>query len=257
MQRMKTQKCRKLRRRSQFYLAPKTSNTTRWSSTFNMIKRFKETELILAEMKNEDCLKDVMLRPTQKHELDSLHRWLALLEKATLKLQQENLDMGQCRNLFDRIVVFFPETRRYLTPDAAIIHSPSFEIAVVKVLRQEEESLEEAERTALSKLLHPERFVNHCVDFDDIREPEDLSETDIHAICEGSVKKRRMNVSDYIDFSFIPPTSNIVERFFSRAGNVYDKERRSLTADHLEAVMFLMMNKCLWNGQMLDEIIKE
>ncbi|KAG7387153.1 hypothetical protein PHYPSEUDO_014673 [Phytophthora pseudosyringae] len=46
-----------------------------------------------------------------------------------------------------------------------------------------------------------------------------------------------------VDLRWVPPTSNDVERLFSRAGIVFSRLRRSLNPMTLETVMFLQYNR--------------
>ncbi|OWZ21678.1 hypothetical protein PHMEG_0003738 [Phytophthora megakarya] len=57
--------------------------------------------------------------------------------------------MAAVRVLFDRIIKMYPVTKEHLSPDARIVHSPSFERGVVKVATNRVESLSEDETTAL------------------------------------------------------------------------------------------------------------
>jgi hypothetical protein len=56
----------------------------------------------------------------------------------------------------------------------------------------------------------------------------------------------------------ILPTSNVVERLFSRANLVKTDHRKTMTAAYLDAVLFLRHNRERWNEQaqskgLLDE----
>ncbi|OWY97507.1 hypothetical protein PHMEG_00031944, partial [Phytophthora megakarya] len=65
------------------------------------------------------------------------------------KLQEDDLSMAAVRVLFDRIIEMYPVTKEHLSPDARIVHSPSFESGVVKVATNRVEALSEDETTAL------------------------------------------------------------------------------------------------------------
>ena len=51
----------------------------------------------------------------------------------------------------------------------------------------------------------------------------------------------------YEDLSFINPTSNIAERFFSVCKQIFSVDRRRLTPDHMEMLLVLKLNRGLWS----------
>ena len=62
------------------------------------------------------------------------------------------------------------------------------------------------------------------------------------------LKRRRLSTEthDYIDLSFIPPTSNIVERLFSVAKLLWRNQRASLLPITFEVILFLKANMNWW-----------
>lgn len=46
---------------------------------------------------------------------------------------------------------------------------------------------------------------------------------------------------------YIPPTSNVAERFFSQAGIVLSPLRQAMAPVQLENILFLKMNRRFWN----------
>ncbi|KAF1774318.1 hypothetical protein GQ600_19935 [Phytophthora cactorum] len=51
-----------------------------------------------------------------------------------------------------------------------------------------------------------------------------------------------------VDLKWVPPTSNDVERLFSRAGFVYSRLRRSLNSMTLETILFLQYKRSMWDA---------
>ena len=68
-------------------------------------------------------------------------------------------------------------------------------------------------------------------------------------------KKRKVLQNEFIDLSFIPPTSNIVERRFSAARLVLTDYRKSMALYTFECVMFLKMNRNLWDASLVSSIV--
>ena len=53
-----------------------------------------------------------------------------------VKLQSSEIDLDDVRKLFDSVIKAFPSMAGYLASDAAIVHSPQFEQAAVKLIRR-------------------------------------------------------------------------------------------------------------------------
>jgi hypothetical protein len=59
---------------------------------------------------------------------------------------QGGLNMSEVRFLFDDFIELFPSTSSYLSKTTRIIHSPIFENAVVKIIRDLTDDLTEIEK---------------------------------------------------------------------------------------------------------------
>ncbi|KAG2765428.1 hypothetical protein PC116_g21837 [Phytophthora cactorum] len=55
---------------------------------------------------------------------------------------------------------------------------------------------------------------------------------------------------------WVPPTSNDVERLFSRAGIVYSRLRRSLNPMTLETILFLQYNRGMWDASAVAQAVE-
>ncbi|DAZ95335.1 TPA: LOW QUALITY PROTEIN: hypothetical protein N0F65_002442 [Lagenidium giganteum] len=60
--------------------------------------------------------------------------------------------------------------------------------------------------------------------------------------------------STYGDLSWIPLTSNEVERLFSKAGRIFSRHQRGMDACTLETLLFLRYNRELWDVQTVAAI---
>jgi len=68
-------------------------------------------------------------------------------------------------------------------------------------------------------------------------------------------KKRKVSAgSKYIDLTWIPPTSNIVERLFSAARLVLTDYRKSMDDYSFECLMFLKTNKNFWDLTLFNKV---
>ncbi|GMF50913.1 unnamed protein product [Phytophthora fragariaefolia] len=60
-----------------------------------------------------------------------------------------------------------------------------------------------------------------------------------------------------VDLSWVPPTSNNVERRFSRAGIMFSRLRRSLNPMTLETMLFLQYNRSLWDTSAVADAVQK
>ena len=58
-----------------------------------------------------------------------------------------------------------------------------------------------------------------------------------------------------IHFEWIPATSNVCERLFSRAKMIFDDYRKKLEPVNLEAQLFLFVNKQLWDIKVVSDLV--
>jgi|Laugrespbdmm15sd_2_1035082.scaffolds.fasta_scaffold21012_1 hypothetical protein len=216
-------------------LHPVQRNATRWSSTFSMIKRFIELKDILEDKFSEDF--ELPARAGIR-KIGDIFENLKNFESVSKKLQKEKeCNILTQRQLFDGLIELYPSTKEYLAADAPIVHSPEFEAAVCKVLLNSID-FDESEEEALSDFMT-----------DDGDAPAN-DENDELAFAEKIIKKHRKN--PYVDLSYIPPTSNLVERFFSAASFVMTDLRKRNHPRTLEMLMFLKFNRDMWNQKVLN-----
>jgi len=123
------------RLRQQTELVAVIRNDTRWSSTYNMIKRYPELKEFLPHVcpENDDFM-DLILNKKETASLEKLFKELTKLQSVTEVLQSPNITMLQVRQIFDKVIMDFPETKQYLSEDAEIILFKDFESGIVKLL---------------------------------------------------------------------------------------------------------------------------
>ena len=72
------------------------------------------------------------------------------------------------------------------------------------------------------------------------------------------LKKRKLDRNArYMNTTFILPTSNIAERFFSCATYALNDLRQSLSPTNLELHLFLKINRRLWDEKLVSQIVGE
>ena len=67
----------------------------------------------------------------------------------------------------------------------------------------------------------------------------------------------RAKNSLYQDVDWVPPTSNKVERFFSKAKFFLGEHRHALLPENFEGQLFLSMNKQFWGLSVVQEMLNE
>ena len=219
-------------------------NDTRWSSTYEMIKRYLEI-IEFVETIEVPSVQDKLLTRSQHRMVTALMIRLKQMEDVTKELQREDLTLSEARDLFDGLMNVYPAMEDYLAERASIVVDPTFESAIIKVIRKETRMLTPSELTKLESFKKP---------------PTTNAETQLEGEDENGektnfakklLKRRRLSTEthDYIDLSFIPPTSNIVERLFSVAKLLLRDQRARLLPITFESILFLKANMNWWNLQ--------
>jgi hypothetical protein len=224
-------------------LEPVSRNTTRWSSTYEMVKRFFRL-LEFIDATDEDLAAN-MPTPLEMIDLKEIMKDLEQFQTTTLLLQDSQRNLAEFRNIFEEMLKYYPSMEYHLSKDGKIVHSPEFENAIVKVIEDELNTLNTSEKESLEPL---RKSNNAAVEHSPI----------IHGtqIAIQALKKKKINVqNEYIDMSFIPPTSNIVERLFSAARLVLTDYRKSMSPYTFECVMFLKINRKLWDSSLVRSVV--
>lgn len=229
--------------------APKLENETRWSSTFNMLKRYFEI-FDAVETIGTMSIQDKLPTRVQHRHLEELMVQLKQMEDITKELQRQDLTLDEARDLFDGTMDLFPDMEQHLGVHAHIVEDPTFESAVVKVLRKEEQTLTPSEKEKLRPFQKSRR--------DKTTFPRATYDDQLN-FAQRILKKRRTSKTteegDYIDLSFIPPTSNVVERLFSAGKLILRDQRASLSPYVFEMLLFLKVNRDWWNVQTLHKLM--
>ena len=120
----------------------------------------------------------------------------------------------------------------------------AFEKAIVAAI-EKPDSLTDAEKQ-ISNLLH----------VDSQEEIEEMPDSHLNdfAVSVRKSKKQRLDRKKTIMVSWVPPTSNICEQLVSVAKHVQTPERNRLLPRHLEAELFLKLNRRFWSVETIDNI---
>jgi len=188
-------------------------------------------------------------------KLKSCMNVLKYLQQATLELQDEKLTLLESRCILDTIIELFPLAEKVIGRTASIVKYPDFENAVVKIVSHEEKHLTVAEAESVTKLLKSGLDKNNSVTTMD----SEINSNHLKNIINNCKRLRTSGAtlaeaSAYIDACFICPTSNIVERLFSRSKLTLASLRTRMTPENLENVVFLLYNETLWDVFTLGQL---
>ena len=155
-------------------------------------------------------------------------------------------DMGSstyflARTLFDGILSDFEDKNltHYLGNDGICVYS-SFENAIIAVIE--------------CKTLSPENEKELEVFKKPIELP--IEQNDDKSYAESLLdQKRRKPMSHYGDLKWIPPTSNLAERLFSRVKYVFNDHRKSLLPVNLQSQIFLCVNRSFWDAKTIEDLM--
>ena len=101
-----------------------------------------------------------------------------------------------------------------------------------------------------------ERFKTNNEDSDD-EEPAQRHDY-AEAVLDRERKRRKISAaqrSEFIPLNWIPSTNNENERVFSKNKHVFSDFRRAMHTNTLEALIFLKVNRALWDLKTVHYII--
>ena len=129
-------------------LAPMTKNETRWSSTYNMIKRFVEIEPCIDVSDPE--IADRSLSPAEMLRVEVLLSALEEYNSIYLELQKSTVTISDARACFDAVMQKYSDFgHNHVSADSRIVCQKDFENAIVKIQRSQEDELSACERMAV------------------------------------------------------------------------------------------------------------
>jgi hypothetical protein len=230
--------------RKNTHLAPSKRNVTRWSSTFNMLRRFFVIRKFIPQ-----CLFDFIPAPGDEKKLEILLKDMENIESVSKALQSDTISFAEARRLLDELVKDYPVLASHIEPYSSVVKHPELEIAIVVVMNGKEELLSTTQKILLQPYLKTQEL-----EIQNLQVDENLS------YAEKVLKKRKLEgscfkltTSKYLNFTeCVIPTSNVVERLFSQAKLVSTDTRKKLLPRTLESIMFLKYNRSFWSAQMFE-----
>ena len=195
----------------------------------NLPTEYPEVADLVPTARESNLLKDL-----HDHVLKEFHA-------ATIVLQSEGVSLGDARAIFDSLLALEGFSTRdfgqnHLLNSSRVVHSNSFESAIVKLCNGDLDELSNLEKSEVECFLLPKHV--------------QLSDEDLPAAVRAMKKRKVMSTVVYSNVDWIPPTSNVVERFFSLCKQVYTKYRKRLLPVNLEMQLFLKLHSDFWSHDM-------
>ena len=106
-------------------------NVTRWSSTYMMLKRYRELNKYINKTNFPELI-DYLLTPLDVASLEGLLSIMEKLQTVTEALQRDNITLRNVQALFDATSELLSDSDTYLARDAKMLHSPVYYSAILK-----------------------------------------------------------------------------------------------------------------------------
>ena len=133
-------------------LVPVQRNVTRWSSTFEMIKRYFELKTLFSTIENDPALAVYLPAPFENNLLENLLNQFTKLNSVNKAMQHVEITISDTRALFDEVIKSHPMTSKYLASDASIVFDVVFESAITKIQNKNERFMTKEEVLAVKML---------------------------------------------------------------------------------------------------------
>jgi hypothetical protein len=184
--------------------------------------------------------------PEEFEALKELHKTTEPLAEITESLQRDDLQFDEARMFFDEAMVLFNQFDVYLSSNAEIVQNRDFESAIGKLLGDviNNATLTAAEFEAVKHFEVPQIQISTTT-------ITDLTEDNAHYGNQLLQKYRNSNkkrlTTQYRWLSLIPPTSNRVERLFSKCRLILGYLRKKMLPKTLEIILYLQYHLSRWS----------
>ncbi|ETO82003.1 hypothetical protein F444_03769 [Phytophthora nicotianae P1976] len=195
-------------------LQPVKRNATRWSSTYAMVDRYVR---IRDAIRQVEAAEDYVPSGVSHKKLVTLLAELEKHDTVCTALQHERTTLADVRLLFDKVIAYYPIMADHLRASAKIVHSPTFESALVKIGNGDTLATTEARAVKCFEVANDAEGDGERGG-PGAKGKKKLRCDSAHAILHDG-KKRRVSTRTQTRYSalarLVPPTSNTVEQLFS------------------------------------------
>jgi hypothetical protein len=266
---------------------PITRNQTRWQGGKSMIEQFDKlydafttSEIFetgeFVEVNSEQVQATLPAIGTINEFKSKMKPGIINLGKWVTQLQDEISDLKTARDLFDNVLLdqkilvgrknvnggggtalnYITDFENRLAPNHGLVKFPDFERGVVKILKEEVHTMTEREQKACECLLRSEFEYLYPAE-EEAALNADLLNSPTKFAARNKAKKARSDGSgEYVDCSFLQPTTCTIERLFSLCSHVFVAKRKRMEPRLLEAIVFLNVNRDWWDIKTVNDMLK-
>lgn len=224
------------------------ANDTRWSSTYNMIERYFQIQPQLSALVE---LLELLPTPVEVDALSRGFRHLSNFDSITVMLQRDGISFVEVRNIFDVLVLDFPEMEHHLGQRSFLVIDPDFEKGVMCISKGMPLTLEQkAAVTNLVKVEQQQSLDSSSGNEDESNTINMLIADDSESYAERVAKRLKLQTrlenlgrKQFVNLDVIPGTSVNCERLFSLAKHVLTDTRKNTSPILFEALLFLKVNR--------------
>ncbi|KAG2815246.1 hypothetical protein PC129_g13390 [Phytophthora cactorum] len=188
---------------------------------------------------------ELLPAPAANKRLRVLYQELCDIESVSKALQGRDVDLLDVREWFDELISVKPHYARFIGPRANIVHSPESESGCVRVLRGNADRLTRAEKA----VLQPFAATAPADARESLEEQQDSFVERLRKRCR--LYEERV---EYEQLKSIPPTSNVVKRFFSVTRVTFGHQRHGLLPRTLKTLLFLRENRSYCDASTVDSL---
>ncbi|GMF59545.1 unnamed protein product [Phytophthora fragariaefolia] len=201
---------------------------------------------IRPDIKKREAVEELVPTGRTHRKLVALFEHLKKFESINKRLQRDDSSMDDVRVMSDTLIAEYPRVVEHIKDAEKIVHTPSFECVIVKVIMGAALS-----PTATETL---KRFVVAGPAEKKRKEREDDYAS---LLLQGKTKKGRQPAPTrhYAPLvNIIPPTPNKVERLFTQCRLVLTPQWSSMSPANFEQLAFLRANREMWDVTMVVSV---
>ena len=239
-------------------LRPVLNNETRWSGKFLMLQRFTKIRNELIDVSNnEDGSIPINVSIPFSNKVAKYAEILGEMDVVTRQLQKKGYTLADCRQDLDTLIEAVEQDKTKhgsrlhncrlgttcISPQSSIVDNVDFETAVAKIQKGNLSDLSTVEKSC-ARILAVDASVSEV----------HHGEGAVLSMKERLFKRRRIeSATNYGDCRYVLGSVAEVERLWSTCGYILTQNRRSMTPQLFETLVFLKLNERFWDVAFVAE----
>jgi hypothetical protein len=232
-------------------------NATRWTSTFEMLKRFKkiQCEMSMVIHENPALFGDEngnemdLVTPSETVRLNTLSEDLEIIHQTTVLIQKSSFHYVGVKDALRLLAKNFKDELSFLEkigPSSNMVMDSVFESGLYKLMQGNALLPEEKAKLEVFKKRQIQEDAAQGLDHAPL---PDLNITDAILACNINLRENQLrhSTSVYDDVTWIPATTCPIERLFSIAKHILTQDRSRLSKELFNCILFLREHMNLWD----------